>query len=72
VRAGCRWLVAETGKPAGGASNSSLNNMLRAGMRPLYMRENWIWRPDSTDRPTRSRSRTAWDNTGIEPFGRAG
>ncbi|MGR6917968.1 GNAT family N-acetyltransferase [[Actinomadura] parvosata] len=44
---GCRWLVAETGLPARGASNPSLNNMLRAGLRPLYSRRDWIWRPDT-------------------------
>jgi hypothetical protein len=42
--AGCRWLVAETGKPADGSANPSLTNMLRSGLRPLYHRQNWIWR----------------------------
>ncbi|MFC4536651.1 GNAT family N-acetyltransferase [Sphaerisporangium dianthi] len=51
ANAGCRWLVAEAGKPAEGASNPSLNNMLRAGMRPLYTRENWVWRSGGADRP---------------------
>jgi hypothetical protein len=45
--AGCRTLVAETGKPADGAVNPSLNNMLRAGLQPLYARQNWVWRPDA-------------------------
>ncbi|MEU8378005.1 GNAT family N-acetyltransferase [Streptosporangium sp. NPDC048865] len=45
ANAGCRWLVAETGLPEEGAVNPSLNNMLAAGMRPLYNRRNWIWRP---------------------------
>ncbi|MEV2271179.1 GNAT family N-acetyltransferase [Nonomuraea africana] len=44
---GCSWLVAETGLPAQGAANPSLNNMLRAGLRPLYSRRDWIWRPDA-------------------------
>jgi acetyltransferase (GNAT) family protein len=43
--AGCRTLVAETGKPAEGAVNPSLNNMLRSGLQPLYARQNWLWRP---------------------------
>ncbi|MEV4754934.1 GNAT family N-acetyltransferase [Micromonospora sp. NPDC049559] len=47
AEAGCRWLVGETGRPAEGASNSSLNNMLRFGLRPRYDRRNWIWRPES-------------------------
>jgi hypothetical protein len=45
--AGCRTLVAETGKPADGAVNPSLNNMLRAGLQPLYARQNWVWRPNA-------------------------
>jgi hypothetical protein len=45
ARAGCRWLVAECGKPCNGESNPSLNNLLRAGLRPLYTRQNWTWRP---------------------------
>jgi GNAT superfamily N-acetyltransferase len=44
--AGCRWLIAETGEPAPGSTNPSLDNMRRAGLRPLYSRQNWIWRPD--------------------------
>jgi len=43
-RAGCRWVVAEVGRPAEGAANPSLNNMRRAGLRELYVRRNWIWR----------------------------
>ncbi|WP_022929358.1 hypothetical protein [Patulibacter americanus] len=39
--AGCRWLVAETGKPAPGAPRTSLDNLLRTGLVPLYERENW-------------------------------
>ena len=42
--AGCRWLVAETGKPEEGVPSSSMNNLLRAGLRPLYERQNWSWR----------------------------
>ncbi|MGS2640888.1 GNAT family N-acetyltransferase [Streptosporangium sp. G12] len=45
--AGCRRLVAEAGLPAKGSANPSLNNMLAAGLRPLYNRRNWIWRPDT-------------------------
>ena len=43
---GCGWLVAETGEPADGETNPSLDNMRRAGLRPLYRRQNWLWRPD--------------------------
>jgi hypothetical protein len=45
AKAGCRWLVAETNLPPVGLANPSLNNMLRAGFRPLYTRRNWLWRP---------------------------
>lgn len=54
ANAGCHRLVAETGKPEGGASNSSMNNLLRSGLRTLYTRQNWIWR-QATD-PTREPS----------------
>ena len=43
--AGCRWLSAETGRPADGEVNPSLNNLLRCGLRPLYERQNWSWSP---------------------------
>ena len=47
---GCRWLVAETGLPEEGTRNPSLNNLLRAGFRPLYERQNWNWRrPEDSD-----------------------
>ncbi|MEV4349325.1 GNAT family N-acetyltransferase [Actinoplanes sp. NPDC049596] len=42
---GCRWLIGETGQPAEGRSNSSMNNMIRAGLKPLYVRQNHTWRP---------------------------
>ena len=41
--AGCRWVVAETGLSAPGETNSSFNNLSRAGLRPLYQRRNWQW-----------------------------
>jgi GNAT superfamily N-acetyltransferase len=44
---GCRWVTAETGVPAEGKSNSSMNNMLRAGLKVLYIRHNYIWRNES-------------------------
>ncbi|RKR92003.1 acetyltransferase (GNAT) family protein [Micromonospora pisi] len=44
AEAGCRWVVAQTGRPATGSVNHSLNNMLRGGLRPLYDRQNWIRR----------------------------
>ncbi|GIF06940.1 GNAT family N-acetyltransferase [Actinoplanes siamensis] len=45
AEAGCRRLFAETGKPAEGTANPSLSNLLKAGLRPLYERDNWLWRP---------------------------
>ncbi|MFI6270035.1 GNAT family N-acetyltransferase [Micromonospora zamorensis] len=44
AEAGCQWLFAETGKPAPGTQNPSLNNMRRAGLVPLYERRNWVRR----------------------------
>jgi GNAT superfamily N-acetyltransferase len=41
--AGCRLVVSETGNPDPGESNSSLNNLRRAGLQPAYLRRNWIW-----------------------------
>ncbi|MEV4642007.1 GNAT family N-acetyltransferase [Actinoplanes sp. NPDC049548] len=43
-QAGCRRLFAETGMPAGGATNPSLNNLRRLGLQDLYLRQNWAWR----------------------------
>jgi hypothetical protein len=40
---GARWLVGETGKPDAGGESASLSNMLRAGLKPVYERENWEW-----------------------------
>nr|WP_221379129.1 GNAT family N-acetyltransferase [Actinoplanes polyasparticus] len=42
---GCRFVVGETGQPAEGQFNPSYENMLRAGLKPMYVRRNWIWRP---------------------------
>jgi GNAT superfamily N-acetyltransferase len=47
--AGCKWLTVETGKPSEGEANPSLNNLLRAGLRPLYDRDNWSWTSASCD-----------------------
>jgi GNAT superfamily N-acetyltransferase len=44
---GCRWVTAETGFPAEGQSNSSMNNMLRAGLELIYVRHNYIWRNET-------------------------
>jgi hypothetical protein len=44
AEAGCRWLVAETGVAEPGTSNPSLDNLKRAGLRPRYVRQNWVWR----------------------------
>jgi hypothetical protein len=41
--AGCRWLVAETGKAGPGEINRSTENLKRAGLRVLYVRPNWRW-----------------------------
>jgi GNAT superfamily N-acetyltransferase len=43
-QAGCRWLVAETGSPGPGSVDQSLNNLRRAGLRPMYVRQNVTWR----------------------------
>jgi len=45
ANAGCHWLCAETGRPADGETNPSLNNLASAGLRPLYYRQNWTWTP---------------------------
>lgn len=44
--AGCRWMVAETGAEGPGQHNTSLHNMLRAGLEPLYERVSWRWHSD--------------------------
>jgi GNAT superfamily N-acetyltransferase len=43
-KAGCTWLAGETGTEKPGEHNTSLHNMLRAGMSVCYERQNWIWR----------------------------
>jgi len=45
AKSGCRWLCAETGRPADGETSPSLNNLTSAGLRPLYYRQNWTWTP---------------------------
>lgn len=45
ANSGCRWLCAETGRPADGEISQSLRNLERAGLRPLYYRQNWTWSP---------------------------
>ena len=44
VDEGVRWLVVETGKPGPDDHNHSYNNLVRAGFRPLYARQNWLWK----------------------------
>ncbi|WP_127502381.1 GNAT family N-acetyltransferase [Actinoplanes solisilvae] len=44
VEAGCRRIVAETWKPAADGHNPSLENLRRAGLEPLYERDNWVWK----------------------------
>jgi GNAT superfamily N-acetyltransferase len=44
--AGCRWLVADTGRPDPGQPVPSLRNLMRAGLEPLYERVNWTRRPE--------------------------
>ncbi|HEX3784412.1 MAG TPA: hypothetical protein VHX38_32535 [Pseudonocardiaceae bacterium] len=43
VDAGCTVFTTETGREGPGEHNSSLHNMLRAGFRPVYDRQNWAW-----------------------------
>lgn len=51
-RAGVDRVVAETGVPTTEGANPSLNNLLRAGLVPLYERANWQWtNPDLTTSP---------------------
>ncbi|WP_344836279.1 GNAT family N-acetyltransferase [Kribbella ginsengisoli] len=45
LAAGCKWLSTETGKPAEGERNPSLDNMRRAGFKDLYDRPSWTWKP---------------------------
>ncbi|WP_328324309.1 hypothetical protein OHA70_32980 [Kribbella sp. NBC_00382] len=45
LKAGCTWVATETGKPAEGEQNPSLDNLRRAGFKDLYDRQFWIWRP---------------------------
>jgi GNAT superfamily N-acetyltransferase len=45
LEAGCKWISTETGKPADGEQNPSLDNMRRAGFKDLYDRQSWTWRP---------------------------
>jgi len=42
--AGIKRLTAETGRPEVGGANHSLNNLLKAGLTPLYDRINWDWK----------------------------
>jgi hypothetical protein len=42
--AGCDWLVAETPAEGPGEHNSSLHNMIGAGMGIRYERPSWTWR----------------------------
>ena len=41
--AGCSWVIAEAVKPQPGTANPSLSNLERAGLRPIYARQNWRW-----------------------------
>lgn len=45
LTAGCKWVATETGKPAEGEQNPSLENMRRAGFKPQYDRQSWVWKP---------------------------
>jgi GNAT superfamily N-acetyltransferase len=42
-KAGARWVATEVGRPPPGHGGTSLDNMLRAGLRVLYVRQNWRW-----------------------------
>ena len=46
--------MGETGAAQPGEHNSSLNNMVRAGLALQYERKNWTWRPPGTDGQGRS------------------
>jgi hypothetical protein len=48
ANAGCGFLCAETGAPGAGEINPSLNNLVTAGLKPLYHRQNWTWSPRSS------------------------
>jgi hypothetical protein len=52
AEARCRLIVSEAGEPAAGATNPSLSNLQRAGLKLLYPRQGWRWEA-STD-PTMS------------------
>ena len=40
---GAAWVFAETAEPTPPGSNTSFNNMIRQGFRPLYSRPVWRW-----------------------------
>jgi GNAT superfamily N-acetyltransferase len=44
LAAGCRQVFAETGKPADGEHNPSLENLRRAGYEVIYDRPVWAWK----------------------------
>jgi hypothetical protein len=41
--AGCDWVIADTAAERPGEDNSSLHNMLRAGLSVQYVRRVWTW-----------------------------
>jgi hypothetical protein len=45
VESGVEWFSVETGRPAPGEQNPSLNNLRRLGFDVLYDRQSWLWRP---------------------------
>ena len=44
--AGCEWLVVETAPDTPESRNTSYQNLLRFGSVLMYVRPNWVWRPD--------------------------
>jgi GNAT superfamily N-acetyltransferase len=48
--AGCDWVLGETGAEEPGEHNSSLHNMVRAGLNVRYVRQTWIWRKEQQPR----------------------
>jgi GNAT superfamily N-acetyltransferase len=50
AEAGCSWVIAEAVAESSGQHNSSLHNLLRAGLTARYQRENWIWRDSAARR----------------------
>jgi GNAT superfamily N-acetyltransferase len=53
-RAGCETLVTETGEPVGGRPGDSYRNLVRAGFKPLYVRQNYLSSAEADTSGTRA------------------